>query len=1005
MAHLYHFCNTLPKVQYASLSPVFACERTAHEESISCSVLLPNCVDASVREFSSSQKWISERFAKMDAAFEAYLGLYHAGLINDHLLPHTSREDEEIYQKLEKRPNVVFVDQVLDPWHEVAEAWKLGASLRSFDVTITNGENATNQMRMILPCSLTNVESFALYYDSETHLEVRFSSSQSAGEGDESIELLQEFTKTLLFSTFRTRMNWEKNEFPVLFGPKGGLTKAWIDHVREVYPATNLLTRAKHSPCSDTVVRDENGRPYVLDGLEVVEEILHEGDGSVCTTKLRAYRFSRRTDYLHSVSQGDIKKATVPALLDPEKCVVDELPASYARFATFVPSIIHRVGRRIIVNSLCSSILDPVNFVDTELVLTAISAPGALENSNYQRLEFLGDAFLKYYTAVSLTADHPTYHEGYLAHLKDRIVSNKALAVAATEVGLDRYILRKSFRSSKWRPLCNDEILRRPPSDQEELSTKVLADVVEALIGAAYLDGGETRLLACLQTLLPKTTWRPLSDSLATLSSAAPPSPLSDSLPQSISRLEELTPYHFVHPLLALQAITHPSHMAPSLTFATPSYQRLEFLGDAVLDIIVTRMIYAHDDPPLPTPRMHLLRSAAVNADFLAYLALARSIDVPTTDVRLPTLPTSPLSSPRKHRPKPGDDPSSEPTLEPSITHSSKPINLLTLMRHSPSLALVTALSATTKRFESLRSTIDHALTSGTEYPWTALASFAPEKLVSDLVESVLGAIYTDSAGDMRACETWLENLGVLPWLRRALAEGVKVWHPKEEVGVLGSRLMRSEKGRGVEYLVSLEKGDAGEERVGVGDGLVEGEKAEDEVVGDRTVVEGGRFVCRLYVGGEEIAVARGMSRKIAETRAADLAAPVLRARLEAQEGRERMPRDEDLLAARDANAGESDVVSAGDSLGEGDEEDSDDDDDDIRKKEGAASDALQDVAMQNVSLVTGGGSGDYREGLSGSRRGSCASSPSITGGDEAILSDPSKKRKHKGCHSFDARE
>ena len=40
-----------------------------------------------------------------------------------------------------------------------------------------------------------------------------------------------------------------------------------------------------------------------------------------------------------------------------------------------------------------------------------------------------------------------------------------------------------------------------------DLSSKVLADVVEALIGAAMVDGGLTKAYKCVQRLLPDETW------------------------------------------------------------------------------------------------------------------------------------------------------------------------------------------------------------------------------------------------------------------------------------------------------------------------------------------------------------------------------------------------------------------------------------------------------------------------------------------------------------------
>lgn len=52
--------------------------------------------------------------------------------------------------------------------------------------------------------------------------------------------------------------------------------------------------------------------------------------------------------------------------------------------------------------------------------------------------------------------------------------------------------------------------------------------------------------------------------------------------------LEERIGYRFITPALLWQALTHPSNAGEL------SYQRLEFLGDSVLGLLVAEMLYAH---------------------------------------------------------------------------------------------------------------------------------------------------------------------------------------------------------------------------------------------------------------------------------------------------------------------------------------------------------------------------------------------------------------------------
>ena len=92
---------------------------------------------------------------------------------------------------------------------------------------------------------------------------------------------------------------------------------------------------------------------------------------------------------------------------------------------------------------------------------------------NNERLEFLGDSVLGMATAGYLynSLDNP---EGDLAKIKSAVVSEKALAPIALEFGLDKLLI-----------LGNGEELsggRKKPA--------ILADCMEAVIGAYYLDAG-----------------------------------------------------------------------------------------------------------------------------------------------------------------------------------------------------------------------------------------------------------------------------------------------------------------------------------------------------------------------------------------------------------------------------------------------------------------------------------------------------------------------------------
>jgi ribonuclease III len=122
--------------------------------------------------------------------------------------------------------------------------------------------------------------------------------------------------------------------------------------------------------------------------------------------------------------------------------------------------------------------------------LTHRSAPGA----NNERLEFLGDAVLNLLIAHRLYEAFPQATEGELSRLRARLVSREPLAEIAVSLGLGETLQLGSgeLRSGGFR------------------RQSILADALEALYGAIFLDGGLgalepliTRLFAARIAALP----------------------------------------------------------------------------------------------------------------------------------------------------------------------------------------------------------------------------------------------------------------------------------------------------------------------------------------------------------------------------------------------------------------------------------------------------------------------------------------------------------------------
>jgi ribonuclease-3 len=91
-----------------------------------------------------------------------------------------------------------------------------------------------------------------------------------------------------------------------------------------------------------------------------------------------------------------------------------------------------------------------------------------------EKMEFLGDAVLELVVSHELFDSYPMYYEGKLTKLRAAVVSKTTLALVAKKIGIGSYI-----RLGKGEELGGG---RRRNS--------LLADAMEAVIGAVYLDGG-----------------------------------------------------------------------------------------------------------------------------------------------------------------------------------------------------------------------------------------------------------------------------------------------------------------------------------------------------------------------------------------------------------------------------------------------------------------------------------------------------------------------------------
>ncbi|MDD5032305.1 MAG: ribonuclease III [Patescibacteria group bacterium] len=89
---------------------------------------------------------------------------------------------------------------------------------------------------------------------------------------------------------------------------------------------------------------------------------------------------------------------------------------------------------------------------------------------------------------------------------------------------------------------------------------------------------------------------------------------------KNFSKLEDRLGFKFKSQDLLKQAVVHRSYLNEHPTFGLNHNERLEFLGDAVLEIIVTEYLYYHF-PETPEGDLTNWRASLVNAKMLSYIA------------------------------------------------------------------------------------------------------------------------------------------------------------------------------------------------------------------------------------------------------------------------------------------------------------------------------------------------------------------------------------------------
>ncbi len=132
-------------------------------------------------------------------------------------------------------------------------------------------------------------------------------------------------------------------------------------------------------------------------------------------------------------------------------------------------------------------------FVNESLLATALRhSSWTAENEGFEsneRLEFLGDSVIGFVVADTMFRRYPEFDEGKLTDLRKIVVNMNALSRVATQLGLGEFVL----------------LGRGEAAGGGREKSSILANALEAVFGAIYLDSDSVRVYAIVSSLLSES--------------------------------------------------------------------------------------------------------------------------------------------------------------------------------------------------------------------------------------------------------------------------------------------------------------------------------------------------------------------------------------------------------------------------------------------------------------------------------------------------------------------
>ena len=401
-------------------------------------------------------------------------------------------------------------------------------------------------------------------------------------------------------------------------------------------------------------------------------------------------------DLLYSCWIPKRQRFTSPLI--PQLLKVHPINRKYIIDTLYLPCILTHYLHLLNMRDLKASL--GIDGITPQILHNACTSVSANSDCDYETLETFGDSFLKLHLSIHAFVRQPLSHEGELSKLRTQFESNLAFSKAAREsLKLENRIQTMPISRKTFVPP------HYPSTQVVQLSDKSIADVLEAIVGACVVHCNFEVGCKAIRAFLGDEM-EPSWEQYMKMWDLQPrlPQPTQE-FKGSVRILQKRIGFKFDQATYLCFCIMHStSHRDMNV------FQRLEFLGDAVLGFAATRYLYAMDDRMTPF-QISYARSLLVNNHFLSWISF-------------------------------------ELTLPMHMRHSDISISQATL--------------AGGKQHKTAHADLKNFVADGNSLPWKT--EDTPPKMFADQVEALIGAMFLDSRFDFKRVELFIFKEIFDPW-------------------------------------------------------------------------------------------------------------------------------------------------------------------------------------------------------------------------------------------------